>query len=116
MLVIYLKKQIYVENKIPSITGLATNSALTAVETKIPNASSLVTKTDYNIKISEIVKKVSDYNHDKYITFPEFNNLVAGVFTARLAQADLVTKADFDTKLQILNKRITSNTKQAFCC
>ena len=28
----------------PSITGLATNSALTAVENKIPNVSSLVKK------------------------------------------------------------------------
>ena len=44
-----------------------------------------------------------------YITTPEFNNLAAGVFTARLSQADLVTKTDFDTKLQSLNKRITSS-------
>ena len=49
-------------------------------------------KADYNTKISEIEKKVSDHNHDKYITTPEFINLAAGVFTGRLAQADLVTK------------------------
>ena len=30
-------------------------------------------------------------------------------FKARLAQANLVTKTDFDTKLQDINKRITSN-------
>ena len=47
--------------------------------------------TDYNTKISEIEKKFSDYNHDKYIIIPDFNNLAAGVFTARLAQAKLVT-------------------------
>ena len=34
-----------IENKIPSITGLATNYALTAVENKIPNVSSLLKKT-----------------------------------------------------------------------
>ena len=34
-----------IENKIPSITGLAANSALSAVESKIPDASSLVKKT-----------------------------------------------------------------------
>ena len=34
----------------PSITVLATNSALTAVENKIPNVSNLVTKADYNTK------------------------------------------------------------------
>ena len=40
-----------IENKIPSISGLATNSALNAVENKILNVSSLVKKTDYNAKI-----------------------------------------------------------------
>ena len=83
--------------------------ALTAVENEAPDVSSLVKKqTDYNTKISEIEKKVSDYNHDKFTT-PKFNNLAARVFTARLAQADLVTKTDFDTKLQDISKRITSN-------
>ena len=37
-------------NKIPSITGLATNAALTAVENKIPVVTGLVKKTDYNTK------------------------------------------------------------------
>ena len=60
-------------------------SALTAVKNKIPDASSLVKKTDYDTKISEIGKKFIDHSHDKYITTPEFNNLVAWVFTARLA-------------------------------
>ena len=63
--------------------------------------------------------KVSDHNHDKYITTPEFNNLAARVFTARLAQANLETKTDFDTELQDISKRITSNkTKhlQFFAC
>ena len=56
-------------------------------------------KTDYGTKVSEIEKKITDHNHDKYITTPEFNNLAAGAFTARLAQADLITKTDFDNKL-----------------
>ena len=33
---------------------LVTNTALTTIENKIPNISSLVTKTDYNAKITEI--------------------------------------------------------------
>ena len=41
---------------IPSITNLTTNSALTAVENKIPDVSSLVTKTYYNTKISDTEK------------------------------------------------------------
>ena len=98
-----------IESKIANITGLATNSALTAVENKIPDVSSLVRKTDYDTKESEIEKKITDHNHKKYITTPEFNNLAARIFTARLAKADLVTKADFDNKLQSLSKRIISN-------
>ena len=84
----------------PSIRGLAINSALTAVENKIPNVSGLVKKTDYNKKISETEKKASDHNHDKYSTTPEFNNLAARVFTARLARAYFVTKTDFDIELK----------------
>ena len=83
------------EGKIPSISGLATNAALTTVENKIPNISSLVKKTDYNTKITEIEKKLTDHNHDKYITTPEFNTLAADVFNARLAEANLITKTDF---------------------
>ena len=85
--------------------------ALSVVKNKIPDVSSLVKKNDYDTKISEIESKVSDHSHDKYITTPEFNNLAARVFNARLAQANLVTKTDFDAKLKSLNKNINSNKK-----
>ena len=81
-----------VENKIPSISDLATNSALTVVENKIPDISGLVTRANYNTKISEIQKKVSDHNHGKYITTPEFNTLSARAFNARLKLANFITK------------------------
>ena len=42
-----------IEGKIHSISDLATNSALTAAENKIPDVSNLVKKTDCNTKISE---------------------------------------------------------------
>ena len=86
-----------VQGKIPSSSGLATNSKLTAVEDKIPGISGIVTKTNYNTKTSEIEKNVSDHNHDKYITTPEFNRLTRKSFKARLAQQNLITKTDFDT-------------------
>ena len=73
------------------------------MENKIPSVSSLVKKTDYNTKITEIEKKLTDHNHDKYITTPEFNTLADDVFHARLAQANLITKTDFNTKLPSLN-------------
>ena len=47
-------KIIKVEGRIPSISGLVTSSALAAVENKIPDVSSLVKKTDYDTKISDI--------------------------------------------------------------
>ena len=53
--------------------------------------------------------KVNDHIDDKYITTSEFNTLSASVFNARLAQASLVTKTDFDTKLSGLNRKITKN-------
>ena len=46
------------ENKIPDVNNLATNTALTAVENKIPSVSSLVKKTNYDTKISELVKSL----------------------------------------------------------
>ena len=79
------------------------------VENKIPSVSSLVKKTDYDTKISELEKKLTNQNHDMYITTPEFNTLAASVFNARLAQANLITKTDFDAKLSSLNRKITSN-------
>ena len=69
------------------------------MENKIPSLSSLVKKTEYDTKISDLEKKFSDHNHDKYITTPEFNTLAASVFHARLAQANLITKTDFGAKL-----------------
>ena len=40
------------------MTGLATNSALTAVENKIPDVSILVKKTEYDAKVCEIEKQL----------------------------------------------------------
>ena len=71
----YNAKITEIENKIPSIGGLATNDALTTVENKIPNISSLIKETDYNTKSTEIGKKLTDHDHEKYITTLKFNNL-----------------------------------------
>ena len=97
------------ENKIPDVSSLATKTRLTAVEKKIPSVNSLVTKTDSDTKISEIEKKLTDHNHDKYITTPEFNTLSVDVFNVRPVQKNIITKTDFDAKLSSLNKNITAN-------
>ena len=70
--------------KIPSITGLATTSTLSAVENKIPSVTNLIKKTEYNTKVTEIENKLNNHKHDEYITTPEFNKLTAENFTARL--------------------------------
>ena len=69
-----------------------TISSLTPVENKIASASNLVKKTDLTQKIDEIEKKITDYNHDKYITTQEFNKLTAEDFAAILKQANLERK------------------------
>ena len=75
------------------MTNLATTTAFTAVENKIPE-------------------------HSKYITTPEFNKLSAETFAARLAQANLtskneianlIKKTDFEDQLSNLNKKIKQN-------
>ena len=48
-------------------------------------------KTDYKTKVNEIEKKITDHNHDEYITTQEFNNLTSECFSERLAQANLAS-------------------------
>ena len=103
-----------VENKIPSITNLATKTALATVENKLPSISGLVKRADYNTKITDIENILNNHNHDKYVATSEFNNLVANVFNARLAQANLITKTDFDAKLSSLNRKIIANKTKHF--
>ena len=47
-----------VEGKIPSISGLATSSALTVVENKIPDVSSLVKKAGYDTNFNTMAASV----------------------------------------------------------
>ena len=88
------------ENKISHVSSLAKKTALTAVKNKIPSVSSFMKKMDYATKITEIEKKLTDHNNDKYITTPEINTLAASVFNARL-----------DNKNRFWSKTIKSNWK-----
>ena len=92
------------ENKIPSISGLVANAALTAVENKIPDVSSLGKRRDYNTKIE---RKLTDHNHDKYITTPEFNKFTKEVLDEKLKQATLVTKDILMINLKTSIKKLT---------
>ena len=61
------------ENKIPDVSNLATKTTLTAV------VSRLVQKTNYDTKINEFEKKLTNHDHNKYITTLEYNTLAASV-------------------------------------
>ena len=74
--------------------------------------------TDYNTHINETEKKITDYDHDKYITTQEFYKLTSENFAVRLAQANLSSKndvasflkmTDFDDKLKHFIKNVTLN-------
>ena len=61
------------ENKIPDVSSLIAKTALTSVENKIPDVRSLVKKNKFWQKNQQnLKKKLTDNNHDKYITTPEF--------------------------------------------
>ena len=76
----------------PSIGGLATISALNALENKIPNIRSLLKKKKkkkkyYNKNINK-KKKLAEHDHDKYITTAESNNLAAKISTSKFSSKD----------------------------
>ena len=110
----YNTKITEIEDKVPDIIGLATKTALTTVENKIPSISVLVKKSDYNTKITDIENKLNNHNHDKYVATSKFNTLATDVFNARLTQTSLITKTDFDAKLSSLNREITANKTKHF--
>ena len=94
------------ENKILDVSNLATKTALIAVENKISSVSNLVNRTGYDTKVTEIENKLNNHNHDKYIDTSAFNTLAADVFNARLAQANFITKTDFDAKCRELTEKL----------
>ena len=79
------------------------NPNISETENKIPNTRNLVTTDALNPKVSEAENKIS--NRDKYIITLEFKKLTAEHFTARLKQANLLTKTNFDNKLKSFNKQ-----------
>ena len=57
----------------------------------MPDFSTLVKKTNCDTKTSELEKKLTNHDHDRYITTPECNILSVSVFNVRLAEANLIT-------------------------
>ena len=80
-----------VKGEMDNITNLATTSALNTVEHSVSQ------KNDYNTKINETEKKITEHNHDKYIIIKELNTFMAEISDLRLKRAN---KTNFDNKLR----------------
>ena len=93
-----VKKDVYnakikdIEDKIPDITNLATNTALNAKINEVKNKIHNITNLATNTVLTAVENEIPD--HSKYITTPEFNKLTAEHFTAKLKQANLATIGD----------------------
>ena len=98
---IFNAKVTKIENKIPSITSLATN--LSFVENNIPDVSGLVKKTDFNAKITEVENKIPS------ITTLATNSALTAVENKIPDVSSLVAKTDFDAKLKAISDRVTKN-------
>ena len=72
--------QLDVDKSLPVPVDLRKLSDIVKNDVAKKDVYNLVKKTDYSTKISEIEKKITDHNHDKYITTSEFNKFMAEIF------------------------------------
>ena len=79
-----------VENKIPDINNFATKTALTNLSNTVPDNTNLIKKSDYATKTEEIERK--------YVSNTGFES--------KLAQANVITKRNFDAKIIELENNI----------
>ena len=79
-----------VENKIPDISEFATKTALTNLSNTVPDISTLIKKSEYDTKIADI--------ENKYVSNSGFHS--------KLAQANVITKRNFDAKIIELENNI----------
>ena len=90
----------------PSINGLATTTALTAVKNKIPDVSSLVKKTYYDVNLSDI--------DSKYITTAGYNKFTKNFVDNNIKSKNLVNKSaisGFINNTDLDKKKATLVTK-----
>ena len=81
----YNAKITEIENKIPSINGLATTATLTAIENKIPDISNLVKRPNYDTKILDI--------ESKHITTADYNKFAKNLVASNIESKELVDKS-----------------------
>ena len=104
---VYIAKIRNIEDKIPDITNLATNTPLNAklneVKNEIPTITTLVTTTALNAKINQVKNKI-----------PNFTNLASTTARAAVENkipnvSNLVKKSDHNTKITEIENKITDH-------
>ena len=79
------------------MTTIVLNTKISEIGNKIRDTSSLVTTAVLNKKNGEADNKIP--GHAKYITIEEFNKLTEESFAAKLKQANLLRRTNFDNKV-----------------
>ena len=97
-----------VNDKITKQGGLATNNELVAVENKIPDANSLVKKTDLNAQITEIENKISS------ITGLATNSALTTVENKIPDLSSLVKITNYNTKINKIEKKIADHNHDKY--
>ena len=123
MSLVWLKKSDFntkvteIEGKIPDVSSLVTKSALTVVDNKIPDVSSLVKETDFNTNVTEIEGKIPDVSSlvkkTGYAT--EITNIKNDYVTNAALHArhkDLVQKITFKSKLKKVDDKASKNSSK----
>ena len=83
----------------PSINGLATTTALTAVKNKIPDVSSLVKKTYYDVNLSDIDSKyITTAGDNKFTKNFVDNNIKSKNLVNKSAISGFINNTDLDKK------------------
>ena len=100
-----------IEGKIPNVSGLATSSALAAVQNKIPDVSSLLKKTDFSTKFTEIEVRILDVSSlvketDYATEITSIKNDYATNAALNARHKDLIQKTKFDTEVKKLMIRL----------
>ena len=83
-----------IKNELPSITNLATTAALTAVKNKISNVSDLVKETEYDEEIK--------YIKNKYFTTSDYNKFTNNILDEKINAKKLVNESVLNEKIKTL--------------
>ena len=95
-------------NEIAKQMGIDTKNELAVVKNKIPDANSLVNKTDLNTKITEIESKIPN------ITGLVTNSALTAVENDIRDVSSLVRKADYNARVNDIEKKVSDHNHDKY--